>query len=130
MKSLLLAILIVSFSVPAFAKDPILTCTIQNVKTKQKASVKLNLNKIAEYSGEYSKGIDSGKDNYSFGLEVTKSGKDYDLNIVFQENNHVEDEVGSIACTYNAKIGTRSFCYEPLKTSSDWTVAQFWCQVK
>jgi hypothetical protein len=130
MKHLIALSLLTTFSLSAFAKDSILTCTIQNPKTKQAATVKMNLNKITTDEANYSKGIDSGKDNYSFNLTVTKSKKEFQIDAVFQENNSVQDEVGGTSCVYTTAIGKKSFCYETLTADNDWTVAIFYCQVK
>jgi hypothetical protein len=124
-------ILLSTLTMSVFAKDSILTCTIKNPKTKETASVNFDLENLSEEVGDYSEGINSGDDNYSFNMSVEKQEKNYAINVTFQENNNAEDEVGDMSCTYTpAKDGEKVFCYEPLKASNGWTVAIFYCQVK
>jgi hypothetical protein len=125
----LLMISLSLFSLSVFAKDPILTCTIKNPKTEEKAAAKINLNKLKD-EGAMSKGIDSGKDNYSFHMNAEKVGSEFVIDIMFQENNNVQDEVGGKRCTYSAKKGQRVFCRDNLTADNGWTVAIFYCQVK
>jgi hypothetical protein len=129
MKQIIAILALMTLSLSAIARDPILTCTIQNPKTKQKGTAKINLNKLENFDG-MSTGIDSGNDNYSFNMSVEKIAKDYQLNIIFQENNNVQDEVGGKDCVYKLSKGTKSFCYETLTADNGWTVAIFYCQVK
>lgn len=63
--------------------------------------------KAKEGEFAYSKGLAYGKLDFSFVVEYT----DGDLNVVIQENNQAQSEVGNFGCTV-ARSGT--FCEEPV----------------
>ncbi|MCX6126283.1 MAG: hypothetical protein NTV34_16240 [Proteobacteria bacterium] len=74
-----------------------IVCALKSAKNPSKfVSVKFDLEQ-ERGDDEYvsSKGLDVGGDNYSFDMRVTSDGVKHDVDIMFYENNHVQDEVGS-----------------------------------
>jgi hypothetical protein len=124
MKHLLMLFMVFS-SVVAKAQSEI-TCTLSQAgKSENSIQVKANPNRLTNDGLYSSKGLDVGADNYSFDLTLTKVARGVVLvDVIFYENNHVEDEVASYS--WELKQKGRSVIQEPL-TDSGATVMNFVC---
>ena len=91
--------------------------------------MEVDLNNLSDeglYSGE---GIDLGVENYSFDLSLTKESNGSILvDVIFYENNHVQDEVGSYSWELQHK--GLSVIKEPLQDESGATIMSFVCDYK
>ena len=70
-----------------------------------------------------SKNIKRGRYAYNFTLEYSEKS----LNVVIQENNEVQDEVGSFSCDV-ARSGV--FCFEPIFDIDSEHAFNFSCAIK
>jgi hypothetical protein len=129
MTKIITALFVSSISFAALAKDPTITCSLVDKKNaKNKATVSTSL-KNEDYVSSNS--IDIGKrDNYSYDLSLEKEGALTNVYVTFYENNHVQDEVGSMGCTYDPKTVSEVFCEEPIVGDNGKLIATFSCQVK
>lgn len=59
-------------------------------------------------------GLDAFAGNYNFVFDVSIDGDEVFVNVVFQENNHVQDETGSFGCELNLGEDEGVFCKEPI----------------
>lgn len=94
------------FATSAHAES--LVCALKETKNPSNySSVKVDLDKIEDYYYDQ-KGIDIGrKDNYSYGMSVTREGNKLEVSATFTENKHVQDEVSSSSWTVNLKKAKR-----------------------
>lgn len=100
MKTLLFA-LILGVSAQAHAKETIV-CAMKDAKNPRNfSSVTVDLTKPLEEYYIDDKGVDIGDENYSFNLQVSRKRNTVEIGAVFQENKHVQDEVGSQSWTVN-----------------------------
>jgi hypothetical protein len=124
-----LAFLALSVSASAFA-DPTFTCTYASTKNpKNVVTTQFSLEQAMQ-DGVQSDGIEIGRDNYNFTLNMDKKSarsKKYYVSVVFYENNHVQDEVGAMGCEYNPS-SNEPFCVEPMQDESGETILEFSCR--
>ncbi len=91
------------FAPPAFAAENIV-CALKDYKKPQRyISVKLPIQKpFSEDSARPEDGLDIGRDNYIFDLVASwneQNPKLLNIDVIFYENNHVQDEVASYSWT-------------------------------
>jgi hypothetical protein len=93
MKALVTGIILTVLSASAFADT--LTCTLQDSRNRSNISeVTVDLRKaLPDYIQD--NGLDIGEENYSYTIEFSGDKSALDLNVVFTENNNVQDEVSS-----------------------------------
>jgi uncharacterized protein len=95
-------------------EKPKVVCFMKNlpVVPQGKAQVEIDFSHLPEGEWGYSDSLDAWKGSYSFSAGI----EDGAVQIVFQENEHVQDEIGSTACDLPKplKRGT-TFCNEPLE---------------
>jgi hypothetical protein len=126
-----LAFLALTVSASAFA-DRTFTCTYASTKNPKKVvTTQFSLEEAIE-DGVQSDGIDIGRDNYNYSLNMgqqtkPKNSKKYDVWVVFYENNHVQDEVGAMTCEYDPS-SSEPFCVEPMQDDSGETILEFSCR--
>lgn len=96
------------FLLTTSAQAESLVCALKETKNPANySSVKVNLEKLEDYYYDQ-KGIDIGrKDNYSYGMSVTRTGSKLEVDVTFTENKHVQDEVSSNSWTVNLKKAKR-----------------------
>lgn len=121
-------LVLASISSTAFAADSI-TCTLKSIEnSKQKTNVELALSSAGAGGVESEGSVDVGDSNYSFSMDIEASGSKYDLNVVFYENNHVQDEVGAMSCEYDPNATDGEFCQEPMEDDNGEHVMDFSCR--
>lgn len=103
-----------------------IVCTLERVghpeqKILAKLPARAGENEVASSTDG---GLDVGSNNYSFDMYLSEGENNAsDLNVVFYENNNVQDEVGAMACG----VESGAFCKEPLTDENDRKVANFSC---
>lgn len=135
MKKMITALLLLS-ATSAFAAEKI-TCQMQ------KPGDKRNIDKVSvsladvDQKGEVS--VDSkGRKihdqhqlwDYNFSLTVTPDDKkhgQYSIDVTFGESQRVQDEVGSLSCTYNPASKKELICEEPLTNDNGDKILEFSC---
>ncbi len=104
-----------------------LTCTLsESVNPKNAIVVEADLKNLAADGLYSSDGLNVKVENYSFDLSITKQADGSILvDVIFYENNHVQDEVVSYG--WELKEKGLSVVNEPLIDDSDATVMNFVC---
>ncbi len=132
-------IFLTAFSLLAFAQGAVagdnIVCSLQRVKAvagqPSYVSAKLNLQNLSQDDSVYSDSLFVGDDAFSFNMSASKEQGGLSIDVVFQENQNVQDEVGSSAWLIsNEEISSiqksKKVVTEPLEMDGK-TVANFVC---
>lgn len=105
----------------------IISCTLSETNNSTNAKyVRADLNNLSKDGLYTSDGIDIGDENYSFDLSITKeANKPILIDVIFYENIHVQDEVGSYSWELQKK--GLSVIQEPLTDENNNIIMNFVC---
>jgi hypothetical protein len=99
---------------PVAAPQRLVTCTLTRVAIEGMpqgpGSTSASIDPDEEDAYGDSDGLDAFLGNYSFGISVYEGS----LDVIFYENEHVQDEVGSMGCDLAAAVPGEPFCEEPI----------------
>lgn len=130
MKTLFLTIALSLAAISAEASNVV--CALkESADPKNYSSVKIDLGKALEEAYNDDKGVSVERDHFSFTVyDPALEGKQLTLNVIFTENNHVEDEVANMTWEVDLAKAVKGqpILQEPLNWGPDETkIMDFVC---
>lgn len=116
---------------PKTFKPKQVRCTLERIEKKRGLQSKTTATmKARAGENKYSRGLDLGKYNFSFGIEYREdSATEHGVNVAMQENKVSQDDVGYLNCPLNlTRKAVGNFCEDVVYDFNKKPAFLFYCQ--